>query len=198
MTDALRRDIDAAAESRSLPISFRRVSIVNGATTSVIFVTAHYDVHCTVFTRGGRLLDAFNDSNTRFLELEDVRYFAHGSREPAIELPKTLLVKENIHLAILVSEDRRNESKVFFATLERRTMNAVVALPTVVVKGQVHAKAAVDPQGFLTYEAASFFPVTSATLIGNLALDRLSGTESPGAVIMVNKNAIFSLSLERP
>ncbi len=166
---------------------------MNGVSTTVIFVTAHYALHCNVFTRTGRLLDAFNDSSTRYLELEQVRYFEHTGDEPVLELPKSVLVKDNIHLAILVGEDRSSESKVFFATLERKTLSAVVALPTALVKGHVHVKSVNDAQGFLTLEAGNFFPVTSATVLGHAAATR----QLPGSVVMVNREAIFSLSLER-
>ena len=88
---------------------------MNGATASVIFVMTHYDVHCDVSTRGSRILDMFNDQTTKFLDLENVRVFQRTASEPMIELPKSVLAKANIHLAILVSEDRSTESKVFFA-----------------------------------------------------------------------------------
>ncbi len=165
---------------------------MNGVSTSVIFVTKHYDLYCNVCTRSVRLLDAFNDSSTRYLELDNVRYCRPEGEEPVLELPKALLVKDNIHLAILVSEDRRNESKVFFATLERRTMQATVALPNVLVTGQIHAKGANDPQGYLTFEAGMYFPVTSAIVVGRPDL-----TPSPGAVVMVNKSSVVTLALER-
>ena len=166
---------------------------MNAVSSSVIFLTAHYDIHCSVLTRSGRLLDAFNDSSTRFLELENVRFFQQASGEPVMELPKSVLVKDNIHLAILVSEDRTTESKVFYATLERKTLSAVVALPTVLVKGHVHVKSAADPQGFFALEAGIFFPVTSATVLGRSA----AAAPLPGSVVMVKKDAVTSLSLER-
>ena len=69
-------------------------------------------------------------------------------------------------------------------------MDAVILLPTVIVKGQLHPKLANDPQGYLTLEAGSFVPVTAATVYGHC--DAEHELESP--VVVVNKDTISSLS----
>lgn len=179
---------DAAASNFKI-----RVAQVNSASASVIFVMAHYDVHCQISIRSGRAFDVFNDGTTRFLELENVRFFQRTCNEPMLEVNRTVLVKDNVHLAILMDEDRSNERKVFFATREKKTMQGVISLPTVIVKGEVHVKAASDAQGFLSIEAASFFPVTDATVLGySSAAAPLNST-----VVLVKKDAISSLALLR-
>jgi hypothetical protein len=164
---------------------------VNGVSASVIFVTAHYDLHCNVPIRAGRALDAFNDHTTRFLELQNVKFFERARSEPLLEVGNTLLVKDNVHLALLLNEDRTNERKVFFATQEKRTVQAVMSLPTVIVKGDLHLKSASDAHGFLSVEAGSFFPVTNAVVFGYTAA--VKDVQSP--VVLVKKDAICSLTL---
>jgi hypothetical protein len=158
---------------------------------SVIFLTAHYDVHCTFSRRCQRALDAFNDTTTRFLEVETVRFHPRSSDEPLLELDKTVLVKENVYAAILTGEDRSRESRFFYAARERRTRPCVVSLPTVIVTGQLHVKGASDAQRFLALEAESFFPITDATVLGDSP--RIPAIQSP--VVMVKRDAVTSLSL---
>lgn len=157
----------------------------------VIFVTANYDLHCSMPVRRGRALDMFNDSSTRYLEVRHVSFYQRPAEEPILDVDSTLLVKDNIQLAILVSEDRPSESRMFFATLGKKSISGVVSLPNAIVKGQVHAKSAVDAAGFLSLEAASFFPVTDATVLGH---SPTSGAFE-SSVVAVNKAAVSSLTL---
>ncbi len=166
---------------------------MNGASASVVFVMTHFDLHCNVSTRSGRALDVFNDHSTRYLELEDARFYCHTSTEPVIEVDRTVLVKDNVHLAILVSEDRAKETTFFFATREKKTMQGVISLPSVIVTGDVHVKAAADVPAFLSLEAGSFFPVTNASVLGHASA--AAPLESP--VVLVKSDAISSMALSR-
>ena len=56
---------------------------------------------------------------------------------------------------MLLDEDRRSESKVFFASLARKTIDVVVTLPTILVEGRIHTKTANDPQTYLSLEAGT-------------------------------------------
>lgn len=164
---------------------------MNDPTLSVIFVTAHYDLHCTFCRLDQRALDAFNDTNTRFLEVESMRYHSRSGGEPLCEVDKTVLVKDNVYAAILTSEDRSRESRFFYAVRERRTRPCVLSLPTVLVTGQLHVKRASDAQRFLALEAEAFFPVTDATVMGDSP--HIQTLQSP--VVMVKRDAVTSLSL---
>jgi hypothetical protein len=141
--------------------------------------------------KSGRAVDVLNDTTTRYLEIEQVRFFQRTGSELVAEVPRALLVKNNVHLVLLVSEDRSNERRVFFAAQERRTHTAVISLPTVVVKGELHVKSAADPQGFLSIQAGSFIPVTDATVFGH-APDTAPIISS---VVLINKDAITSLAI---
>jgi len=165
-------------------------STVNSSSASVVFITAHYDLHCSMTLRSGRAFDVFNDHTTRFLELENVRYCPHLSGESICDVQRALLVKDNVQLALLVSEDRSNASRVFYAAQAKRILQAVITLPTAMVTGLVHMKSANDAHGFLSIEAASFIPVTNAQLIGSPGA---AAVESP--VAMVKKDAITSFAL---
>ena len=164
---------------------------MNATALSVIFLTAHYDLYCTFSKRTQRALDALNDATTRFLEVGSVRFHPRSRSEFLLEVQQTVLVKENVHAAILTSEDRSRESQFFFAARERRTRPCVLVLPTVIVTGQLHLKGASDAQRFLALEAGSFFPVTDATVKGDMP--HTESLRSP--VVMVKRDAVISLSL---
>ena len=84
------------------------------------------------------------------------------------ELASTVLVKSNLQAVLLLGDNRSSESKVFFASLARKTMDVVVTLPTILVEGRIHPKMANDLQAYLTLEAGAFFPVTAAKSAGRL------------------------------
>ncbi len=84
------------------------------------------------------------------------------------ELASTVLVKSSLQAVLLLDEDRPNESKVFFASMARKTMEVVVTLPTILVEGRIHTKSATDLQAYLSLEAGSFFPVTAAKVRGQI------------------------------
>jgi hypothetical protein len=165
---------------------------VSDTALSVIFVTAHYDLYCTFSTRTQRALDALNDATTRFLDVDSVRFHPRSGSESLLDVQQTVLVKENVHAAILTNEDRSRESRFFFAARERRTRPSVLVLPTVIVTGQLHMKAASDAQRFLALEASSFFPVTDATVTGDMP--HTESRQSP--VVMVKRDAVISLSMD--
>ena len=157
----------------------------------VILVTANYDLHGDMLVRRGRALDVFNDHSTCFLDVKNVSFYQRMATEPVLELDSTLLVKDSVQLAILITEDRSSESRMFFATLEKRSVPGVISLANVIVKGQVHVKSATDETGFLSLEAAGFFPVTDATVLGHSPAN--AARKSP--VVVVNKAAVSSLAL---
>ena len=102
---------------------------MNGSSTSATLVTPHYDLHCQLSVRGNRALELFNDASKRFLSVEDVRFHPHCGDSPLLDVSQTLIVKENVHLVILDSEDRSKESRFYFAARERRTFQTVISLP---------------------------------------------------------------------
>jgi len=166
---------------------------VDGHSAAAFFVLSHHDLHGLVATGTGRLLDILNDQNTRYLKLNNVRICPRAENHTLVTLASTILLKNNIHLALLLGENRRSEGQVFFASLARTTIDVVLSLPTVVVEGRIHAKAAKaaqDPQTYLSLEAAAFFPLTEARILG----DACSDGRQENSVILVNKEAISSIS----
>ena len=164
---------------------------VNATSASVIFVASHYYLHGDFSLGTSRVLEVLNDPTTRYLKLENVRILEDASDEPFCQLGATVLVKENIHLAMLVAEDRPSDNKVFFATRERKTFHCVVSLPSMLVEGRLHTKMATEPQSFLSLEAGAFFPITGASL-------RQLGTARrfDSSVVWINKTAVSSISLD--
>jgi hypothetical protein len=169
------------------------VDSVTSNSAAAIFVTSHFDVHGTVSTGSSRILDVLNDHNTRFLKLDKASIFPHGQSTPISELHSTVLVKANIHLVLLLGEDRPSESKVFFASLSRKTVNVVLTMPTTIVEGRIHVKAASDPQGYWSLEAGTFFPITTGTIRD------ANGTAEPRSmsVILVNKDVASSFAFAK-
>ncbi len=166
---------------------------MSNTSISVVFVTSHFDLHCELSIRSGRALDAFNDTTTKFMNVENVRFHQHTQQEPVLTVKSSVVVKDNVFLALLLDEDRPSERKVFFAVQEKRSMRAVMTLPTVIVEGSLHMKISNDAPSFLSLESGVFFPVTDATVHGSDRFD--PSTTYP--VVMVKAAAISSLSLQR-
>ena len=141
-------------------------------------------------TTSSRALDAVNDHSTRFLKLESVRVCASGQSEPLFELPNTVVLKSMVQAVLLLNEDRSNESKVFFASLARKTHEATILLPTMIVNGRIHTKAGGDMPTFLSLETGMFFPVTGATVRYG---DRFETTRQC-PVVLVQKDQIATIT----
>jgi hypothetical protein len=163
---------------------------VNSHSATAVFVSFHHDTHGTVVTGTSRLLDVLNDQNTRFLRLENVRICPRAENHALVELNTCALIKDNIHLVMLLGDDRRSESKVFFASLARKTVDVVVALPTILVAGRIHTKTASDAQGYLSLEAGAFFPLTAARIQD----DACEGGWQECPVVLVNKAVLCSIA----
>lgn len=133
---------------------------MNDPTGTAVFVMPHYDVHGHITATNSRALDVLNDHSTRFLKLDSVRVCAAGRPDPLFELPNTVVLKSMVQAVLLLNEDRSNESKVYFASLARKTQEVTILLPTMIVKGLIHTKAGGDMTTFLSLETGMFFPVT--------------------------------------
>ncbi len=163
---------------------------MNDSTSTAIFVLPHYDVHGHITSTSSRALDAMNDHSTRFLKLESVRVCAAGCAEPLFELPHTVVLKSMVQAVLLLNEDRSNESKVYFASLARKTPEATILLPTMIVKGRIHTKAGGDMPTFLSLETGMFFPVTGARVQYG---DRFEATLDC-QVVLVHKDQIATIT----
>jgi hypothetical protein len=165
---------------------------VSKYTADVVFVSNQFDVHGSVTTGTGRILDVLNDQTTRFLKLDNARICPRMSGTVIAQLRSCVMAKDSIQLVQLVGEDRPNETKVFFAAQARRTFDIVLTLPTILVEGRIHVKSSPDPQAYLTLESGAFFPVTSARF----------HEESPDAashvhaVVLVNKIFVSCLAFQ--
>lgn len=131
-------------------------------TVAILFLS-DYGLRCTIPTGGNRLLDALNDPSSDYLEVSRARFFQRDDFQTVIDVSSTLVVKSAIQL-VVIDEADEDDRKLFYATLERKTYEAVISLPTTIVEGTLHVKSARDPQAFLSIEAAGFFPVTNAKI----------------------------------
>jgi hypothetical protein len=101
-----------------------------------------------------------------------------------------VIVKTHLQAVLMLGEDRSSESKVFFASLARKTMDVVVTLPTILVEGRIHTRVANDLLAYLSLEAGVFFPVTAAKIRGRMRMGNL--LECP--VVLVNKDKVSTIS----
>ncbi|MHB0959982.1 MAG: hypothetical protein ACYC6N_11050 [Pirellulaceae bacterium] len=163
---------------------------MNSQSAKAVFVLSQYDVYGRAAVGSARMLDVLNNETTRFLKLESVRICPPGDLVAITELANTLLVKSQLQAVLLPDEDRPSDSKVFFASLNRKTMKVVISLPTILVEGRIHTKTATDFNGYLTLEAGIFFPVTNATVRGQSRMGNV--LECP--VILVNKETVSTIS----
>lgn len=160
------------------------------SSASAILLMSHYGMQCEIQTGRVRVLDVLNDQSSHYMQVEDAKIFRRDSMESRIKVPRALVVKDNIHMVVPVGESHKDDSKLFFATLERRTYSVSVMLPSGLVEGCLHVKSAKDPQSFLAVEAAPFVPVTKATVY-DLA-SSAQRLESP--VVLIKKATISSLT----
>lgn len=161
---------------------------MNAQIVHAILIMTRYAVHCEILTRGRRLLDHLNDTETDFVDAENGRFFQRQEREPILQDGPLLIAKAGIHMAMPV-DGKPDSGKLFFATIDRRRFAATVSLPTALVKGTIQAKVAKEPRSFLTIEAGPFFPVTGAKVFHCAAAESL---ECP--VVIVNKLQVATLA----
>jgi hypothetical protein len=99
-------------------------------------------------------------------------------------------MKSMVQAVLLLNEDRSNESKVFFASLARKTLEATILLPTMIVIGRIHTKASGDIPTFLSLETGTFFPVTGTTVRCG---DRFETTRQC-PVVLIHKDRIATIT----
>jgi hypothetical protein len=178
------------AGAGSVPIG-QRVEIVAEKPTEAILFLSEYGVRCTISTGNMRLLDLLNDANSQYLRVTNARFFQRGDFQSAIDIQETVVVKTGIQL-VVIDEADESDGKLFFATLERKTRQAMVSLPTAIVKGTLHVKMARDPQAFLSVEAAGFVPLTNARIYQLTS----SAKTLESRVALIRREEITSLSFE--
>ncbi len=173
--------------SRHLDLGERNVP---SRIASTILLMSDFGMYCDVRTGGMRLLDMMNDVNSRYLKVENAKVFPRSDVDSIKAFGDATVVKDQVQLAVSVGDGKKKDDKLYFATLERRTVDTILSMTHGLVKGQLHVKQAKDAASFLSLEAAGFIPVTRATITG-FATDAKS-LESP--FVVVNKNAISSIA----
>jgi hypothetical protein len=165
---------------------------LNADAVNTILIVSNFNLNCEVATRGQRLLDVLNDGNTRYLQIRGGQISGGSGQQAVLEIGETLVVKDNLEMALPVQTGAQGARNLFYATLERNTAKVVMTLPTAVVQGEIHVKAARDAQTFLSIEAGNFIPVTNAT-VHHLSSD---GEPAEKIVALVNRTYISSLAFD--
>jgi hypothetical protein len=131
-----------------------------------------------------------NDVNSRYLPVQEARFFRRADLQTLLDVPKTVVVKDAVQLVVTDAVER-SEEQLFFATVKQKThQDAAVALPSAMIEGTLHVKMARDPHAFLSVEATRFFPLTNAT-IHQLTADAKS-LES--AVVFIRTEAVAAMT----
>lgn len=165
---------------------------MNADAINTILILSYFNLNCEVATRGQRLLDVLNDGNTRYLQIQSGQVFGGGQKALA-NVGDTLVIKDNLEMALPVRTGSPGSRNLFYATLERNTARVVMTLQHAVVQGEIHVKAARDAQTFLSIKAGNFIPVTSATV------HQLDSKVEPAenVVALVNRTYISSLTFNK-
>src|SRR5438552_755587 len=98
--------------------------------TSVILATCHHTVTGLLDTRGERLLDALNRSESAFLRLYDAQvYRGHLCDDAVAKLPTTILRKAQICLAIPTADGDQSFGRRINAYTNKKTRSSFIVLP---------------------------------------------------------------------
>jgi hypothetical protein len=117
---------------------------LNADAINTILILSSFNLYCELATRGQRLLDVLNDGNTRYLQIRSGQISGGSSQKAVAEIGETLVVKDNLEMALPVKTGAQGARNLFYATLERNTAGVVLTLPNAVVQGEIHVKAARD------------------------------------------------------
>jgi hypothetical protein len=159
-----------------------------------ILVTNEHLLGVEIETRGQRLLDVLNDTNTSFLCVNAVRVFRRGCTTPVATLPQAVIQKSNVALAIPAGDTHEAPQKRSRSFVPKRRSAAFLVVLGYEVRGELALKRTDDPVAALCHELGRFFPVPNGTVA-------FAGTRCPqqtAQVVIVNSDHVSLLQLGEP
>ena len=159
-----------------------------------LLVTNEHLLGVEIDTRGKRLLDVLNDTNTEFLSVNDVRVFRRKCATPVATLPKALILKSNVGLAIPAGDAHEAPAKRSRSFVPKRRYAAFLVVLGYEVRGELALKRTDDPVAALCHELGRFFPVPR----GTVAFAGTRCEEQTAQVVIVNSDHVSLLELGQP
>ena len=159
-----------------------------------ILVTSEHLLGVEIETRGQRLLDVLNDTNTSFLCVNEVRVFRRGCTSPVATLPQAVIQKSNVALAIPAGDKHEAPQKRSQSFVPKRRSAAFLVVLGYEVRGELALKRTDDPVAALCHELGRFFPIPN----GTVAFAGTRCQQQTAQVVIVNSDHVSLLQLGEP
>jgi hypothetical protein len=159
--------------------------MLHGELTTILATHEHF-LGAKVATHGERLVQVLNDGNTRFLSLTDVQVFRREGGTHVATLPRAVIQKDSIALAIPAVAGHESPRKRRDNYIQKSQFHTLVLVLGYEVRGRLWLKGTEDPVSALCRELGTFFPITD----GVVAFAGKEGDQHGGQVVLVNRNLI--------
>jgi hypothetical protein len=158
----------------------------------VTVATAHQVVRGMLQTRGERLLDILNRSQSSFLRIERAAVLEHLNGDGiGMELPHAIVRKSEICLAIPNEVAGRPLEKILCAYSAKQSHKAFIAALGYLIEGQIHLRRCSDEVAVLTRELGEFLPVTNAKV--TCVQEAFQPCDCPITIVNASAISLFSL-----
>ncbi len=134
------------------------------ATIALIVVCRRHSFRCTVAHGGRRVLDVLNDKSSGFLRVTSAVFSRHGDSESLGQLDEAVIPKASIDCVLLQNEQHEAPVRRRHSLVIKHPYATLVLLPEHEICGTTLWAGRPDPLAVLSADAASFFPVSPATL----------------------------------
>ena len=130
----------------------------------VILIVSNHSLVGTMATNELRAQDIFNDGNTDYLCLNDVRIYRNAERATCVtSVPYLVVVKENVELVVLPGSEHEAPTKRYNTFVQKKTSHVFLTVPGYAVQGELHLSTTqIDSLSTLTHGVSKFFPITQA------------------------------------
>lgn len=158
----------------------------------VTVTTAHQVVRGVLQTRGDRLLDILNRSQSSFLRIERAEVLEDLNGDCiGTELSHAIVRKSEICLAIPNEVAGRPLEKILCAYSAKQSHKAFIAALGYLIEGQIHLRRCSDEVAVLTRELGEFLPVTSAKV--TCVQEASHPCDCPITIVNASAISLFSL-----
>jgi len=157
-----------------------------------ILVTSEHLVYAKTSVGGRRFLDVLSDVNSDFLRVRDAQVFQRRGDACIASLPKAVVRKANIALAIPASHDHEAPQKRRDTFVSKRRYNAFLIVMGYEIRGELALKGTNDPISVLSHELGEFFPIPQ----GTVCFAGARNERAKAQVVIVNKKFVSLFHLE--
>ena len=158
-----------------------------------ILVTNEHLVYAKTTLRGRRFLDVLSDVNTDFLCVRDAQVFQRRGDACIAALPKAVIRKASIALAIPASDKHETPQKRRDSFVSKKRYDAFLIVLGYEVRGELALKGTDDPVSVLSHELGGFFPIPR----GMVSFAGARCEQQKAQVVIVNKDFVSLFQLEK-